>query len=129
MGIDTQFRSFGGREASCSPSGAASLVFTSVGHETALYSHLVTGIWVLAGRVEHYVGAVRDHALSLACLGQGLPAVQSRGYDDLSAKDPGSIRGETAVDVDRHDRVSDGRMARKRSIIALIWSGTSSWQK
>ncbi len=39
------------------------------------------------GRVwqaEHYVGAVRDHALSLACLGQGLPAVQARGYDDLS---------------------------------------------
>jgi hypothetical protein len=41
------------------------------------------------GRVwqaEHYVGAVRDHALSLACLQQGLPAVQARGYDDLSAE-------------------------------------------
>jgi hypothetical protein len=40
------------------------------------------------GRVwqaEHYVGAVRDHALSLACLRQGLPPVQARGYDDLSA--------------------------------------------
>jgi hypothetical protein len=40
------------------------------------------------GRVwqaEHYVGTVRDHALSLACLRQGLPAVQARGYDDLSA--------------------------------------------
>ncbi len=40
------------------------------------------------GRVwqaEHYVGAVRDHALSLACLRQELPAVQARGYDDLSA--------------------------------------------
>jgi hypothetical protein len=38
------------------------------------------------GRVwqaEHYVGAVRDHALSLICLLQGLPAVQARGYDDL----------------------------------------------
>jgi hypothetical protein len=38
------------------------------------------------GRVwqaEHYVGAVRDHALSLACLRRGLPAVQARGYDDL----------------------------------------------
>ena len=38
------------------------------------------------GRVwqaEHYVGAVRDHALSLACLRQQLPAVQARGYDDL----------------------------------------------
>jgi hypothetical protein len=38
------------------------------------------------GRVwqaEHYVGAVRDHALSLACLSRGLTAVQARGYDDL----------------------------------------------
>jgi hypothetical protein len=41
------------------------------------------------GRVwqaEHYVGAVRDHALSLACLREGLPAVQARGYDDLSSE-------------------------------------------
>src|SRR5205814_853446 len=38
------------------------------------------------GRVwqaEHYIGAVRDHALSLACLHRELPAVQARGYDDL----------------------------------------------
>jgi hypothetical protein len=35
-------------------------------------------------QAEHYVGAVRDHALSLACLRQGRPAVQARGYDDLS---------------------------------------------
>jgi hypothetical protein len=41
------------------------------------------------GRVwqaEHYVGAVRDHALSLACLREEVPAVQARGYDDLSAE-------------------------------------------
>jgi len=41
------------------------------------------------GRVwqaEHYAGAVRDHALSLACLRLGLPAVQARGYDDLPAE-------------------------------------------
>jgi len=38
-------------------------------------------------QAEHYVGAVRDHALSLACLRHGLPAVQARGYDDL----PGEI--------------------------------------
>ena len=39
------------------------------------------------GRVwqaEHYVDAVRDHALSLACLTRGLPAAQARGYDQLS---------------------------------------------
>jgi len=41
------------------------------------------------GRVwqaEHYVGAVRDHALSLACLRQELPPLQARSYDDLSAE-------------------------------------------
>ena len=40
------------------------------------------------GRVwqaEHYIAAVRDHALSLACLRLGVPAVQARGYDDLPA--------------------------------------------
>jgi hypothetical protein len=41
------------------------------------------------GRVwqaEHYVGAVRDHALSLACMREGVAATQARGYDDLSAE-------------------------------------------
>ena len=67
------------------------------------------------GRVwqaEHYVGAVRDHALSLACLRQGLPAVQARGYDDLSAEtltrfeqahvsaiEPGPLRATLAASV------------------------------
>jgi sugar/nucleoside kinase (ribokinase family) len=37
-------------------------------------------------QAEHYVGAVRDHALSLACLRHGLIAVQARGYDDLPAE-------------------------------------------
>ena len=36
-------------------------------------------------QAEHYIGAVRDHALSLACLHRELPAVQARGYDDLPA--------------------------------------------
>jgi hypothetical protein len=34
-------------------------------------------------QAEHYVGALRDHALSLACLSRGLPAAQARGYDEL----------------------------------------------
>jgi hypothetical protein len=67
------------------------------------------------GRVwqaEHYVGAVRDHALSLACLRQGVPAVQARGYDDLSAEtlarfehahvsatEPGPLRAALAASV------------------------------
>ena len=36
-------------------------------------------------QAEHYIGAVRDHALSLACLREEVIAVQARGYDDLSA--------------------------------------------
>ena len=67
------------------------------------------------GRVwqaEHYVGAVRDHALSLACLRQGLPTVQARAYDDLSAQtlarfqnahistvEPGALRSALAGSV------------------------------
>jgi hypothetical protein len=48
------------------------------------------------GRVwqaEHYIGAVRDHALSLACLRRELPAVQARGYDDLPAGTLASLEG------------------------------------
>jgi hypothetical protein len=67
------------------------------------------------GRVwqaEHYVGAVRDHALSLACLREGVSAVQARGYDDLSAEtlarfehahvsglDPGPLRTALVASV------------------------------
>jgi hypothetical protein len=67
------------------------------------------------GRVwqaEHYVGAVRDHALSLACLRQGLVAVQARGYDDLLAEtlarfedahvgavEPGALRAALGASV------------------------------
>ena len=64
-------------------------------------------------QAEHYVGAVRDHALSLACLGDGLPAAQARGYDDLpseilarfeavhvGALEPGALRSALAAAVD-----------------------------
>jgi hypothetical protein len=63
-------------------------------------------------QAEHYVGAVRDHALSLACLREGVPAVQARGYDDLSADslarfedahvgaiDPGALRTGLSASV------------------------------
>ena len=36
-------------------------------------------------QAEHYIGAVRDHGLSLACLSRGLTAAQARGYDGLPA--------------------------------------------
>jgi hypothetical protein len=63
-------------------------------------------------QAEHYVGAVRDHALSLACLRHGLAAAQARGYDDLPAEslaqfegslvgaaEPGALRAALAAAV------------------------------
>jgi hypothetical protein len=63
-------------------------------------------------QAEHYVGAVRDRALSLACLREDLPAVQARGYDDLpdetlggfadthvTALAPGALRSALAASV------------------------------
>jgi hypothetical protein len=63
-------------------------------------------------QAEHYVGAVRDHALSLTCLRHGVAAVQARGYDDLPADalaqfegslvgalEPGPLRAALAASV------------------------------
>jgi hypothetical protein len=63
-------------------------------------------------QAEHYIGAARDHALSLACLREGLPAMQARGYDDLPAEtlaqfadahvgatEPGALRAALAAAV------------------------------
>jgi hypothetical protein len=65
------------------------------------------------GRVwqaEHYVGAVRDHALALACLHLGLPPAQARSYDELPSEtlarldgahvgslEPGALRAALAA--------------------------------
>jgi hypothetical protein len=77
------------------------------------------------GRVwqaEHYVGAVRDHALSLACLREGLPAVQARGYDDLSA---GTLARFEAAHV---GAVEPGalRAALAASVLALLHAGAEA---
>jgi hypothetical protein len=63
-------------------------------------------------QAEHYVGAVRDYALSLACLREGRTVAQARGYDDLSAEtlaglqdahagtlEPGALRSALAASV------------------------------
>jgi len=63
-------------------------------------------------QAEHYIGAVRDHGLALACLNRGLVAVQARGYDDLPADvlarfdrthvasgDPGELRRALAASL------------------------------
>ena len=71
------------------------------------------------GRVwqaEHYVGAVRDHALSLACLDRGLPAVQARGYDDLPPEILARF-GDTHVESGEPDAL---RRALAASVLSLI---------
>src|SRR6266566_9950629 len=77
------------------------------------------------GRVwqaEHYVGAVRDHALSLACLRQGLPAVQARGYDDLSAETLARFEDAHAGAVEPGPL----RAALAASVLALMREGTEA---
>jgi hypothetical protein len=73
-------------------------------------------------QAEHYVGAVRDHALSLACLHHGLPAVQARGYDELSP--------ETLATFDRTHVGSVAPDALHRalaaSVLALLNEGTAA---
>jgi hypothetical protein len=90
----------------------------SVAHDLfgwGVISALLAGACIERGRLwqaEHYVGAVRDHGLSLACLLEGVLAVQARGYDDLSAEtlarfehthvsavEPGPLRAALAASV------------------------------
>jgi hypothetical protein len=77
---------------------------------------------IARGRVwqaEHYVGAVRDHALSLACLRQGLAAVQARGYDDLPAETLARFADTHVAAVD----VDGLRAALAASVSALLHEG------
>jgi hypothetical protein len=71
------------------------------------------------GRVwqaEHYIGATRDHALSLACLRLGLPAVQARGYDDLPADVLAGFDG-THVGSLEPERLRDALSAAVRALL------------
>jgi hypothetical protein len=67
-------------------------------------------------QAEHYVGAVRDHALSLACLRHGLPAVQGRRYDDLP---PETLAQFEATHVGAVEPVALGA-ALAASVLALM---------
>ena len=73
-------------------------------------------------QAEHYVGAVRDHALAIACLREGLGAGQARSYDDLSAES-----------LARFDRTHVGaleprtlRAALAASVLALMQEGAEA---
>ena len=77
------------------------------------------------GRVwqaEHYVGAVRDHALALACLTRGLVAVQARGYDDLPPEILAGFAG-THVESGEPDAL---RRALAASAAALLHQGAEA---
>jgi hypothetical protein len=73
-------------------------------------------------QAEHYVGAVRDHALSLACLREGLAAVQARGYDDLSAETVGRFENAHVGAVEPGAL----RAALAASVLALVHEGAAA---
>jgi predicted nucleotidyltransferase len=77
------------------------------------------------GRVwqaEHYIGAVRDHALALACIREGLPPAQARAYDDLS--DGTRVRFESTHVGSLEP--ADLRVALAASVLALTREGTEA---
>ena len=77
------------------------------------------------GRVwqaKHYVDAVRDHALSLACLSRGLVAVQARGYDDLPPDALARFEGTHVRSVEPDDL----RHALAASVGALLDQGAEA---
>jgi hypothetical protein len=73
-------------------------------------------------QAEHYVGAVRDHALSLACLREGVPAVQARGYDDLSAETRARLDPAHIGALEREAL----RAALAGSVVALVQEGAEA---
>lgn len=73
-------------------------------------------------QAEHYVGAVRDHALALACLREGVAAVQARGYDDLSTETLRRFEG-THVAAPERDAL---RSALSVSVAALLREGAEA---
>jgi hypothetical protein len=73
-------------------------------------------------QAEHYVGAVRDHALSLACLRQGLPSMQARGYDDLPGETLALLDGAHVAAVEPVAL----RAALASGVLALLREGSAA---
>lgn len=77
------------------------------------------------GRVwqaDHYVDAVRDHALSLACVREGTIVVQGRGYDDLSPETLARFEGTHAGSLEPGAL----RAALAASVAALVHEGSEA---
>jgi hypothetical protein len=75
-------------------------------------------------QAEHYVSAVRDHALSLACLRHGLPTRDARGYDALPAETLARF-ADTHVGTAEPDAL---RSALAASVRALLREGAEARQ-
>ena len=75
-----------------------------------------------AWQAEHYVGAVRDYALALACLREEKTAVQARGYDDLSAKTLARSEGAHVGSLEPEAL----RAALAASVVALTREGSEA---
>ena len=73
-------------------------------------------------QAEHYVGAVRDHALVLACLREGVRAVQARGYDDLSEETLARFESTHVGELDPEEL----HAALKASVLALLHEGSEA---
>jgi hypothetical protein len=73
-------------------------------------------------QAEHYIGALRDHALALACLREGRTAVQARGYDDLSADTLAQL-DDAHVGALEPDAL---RTALAASVLALVREGSEA---
>jgi hypothetical protein len=67
-------------------------------------------------QAEHYVGQVRDHGLTLACLREGAPARQARGYDDLSTETVARF-AETHVGAVEREALRDALAAAVRALL------------
>ena len=71
---------------------------------------------------ERYVGAVRDHALSLACLRHGLPPAQGRRYDDIPPETLARFDGTHVGEVEP----AALRAALAAAVAALMHEGTEA---
>jgi hypothetical protein len=73
-------------------------------------------------QAEHYVGAVRDHALALACLREGRTPVQARGSDDLAPETLARFAGTHVGSLE----TATLRAALAASVSALVREGADA---
>lgn len=93
--------------------------------EVGLIYALHTRACIERGRVwqaEHHVGAVRDHALALACIREGLSQAEARAYDNLSTETQARFDSTHAGSLEPRTL----RVALAASVLALTREGTEA---